>query len=55
MLISVLVFNDIGDPSFIHGGWAIAEFEVRVGLINRLDFESFLFDGFNRSSLLILI
>ncbi|KAH9980405.1 hypothetical protein BJV74DRAFT_857216 [Russula compacta] len=27
VFINVLVFNDIGDPSFICGGWAIAEFE----------------------------
>jgi hypothetical protein len=54
VLINVLVFNDIGDPSFIQGGWAIAEFEVRVGF-NKLYFGSFLFDGSNCSSLLILI
>jgi hypothetical protein len=30
VLISILVFNNIGDPSFVEGGWAIAEFVVRV-------------------------
>ena len=25
-----LVFNNIGDPAFIDGGWAIAEFVVSV-------------------------
>jgi hypothetical protein len=30
VLIDVSVFNEIGDPSFIQGGWAIAEFKVRV-------------------------
>jgi hypothetical protein len=54
VLINVSVFNDIADPSFISGGWAISEFEVRVA-IDKLDFGSFLFDGSNRSSLLILI
>jgi hypothetical protein len=53
-LINVSVFNDIGDPSFIYGGWAISEFEVRVAF-GKLDFGSFLFDDSNRSSLLILI
>jgi hypothetical protein len=54
VLINVLVFNEIGDPSFILGGWAIAEFKVRVGF-DGLDSWSFLFDGSNRSSLLIRI
>jgi hypothetical protein len=34
VLINVLVFNNIGDPSFIHGGWAIAEFVVSIALMN---------------------
>ena len=41
VLINVSVFNEIGDPSFIQGGWAIAEFKVRV-TFDELDFESFL-------------
>jgi hypothetical protein len=35
-----LVFNSIGDPAFIDGGWAIAEFVVRV-TYNELMFGSF--------------
>lgn len=35
VLIDVSVFNDIGDPSFISGGWAIAEFKVRA-VFNKL-------------------
>jgi hypothetical protein len=30
VLISVLVFNNIGDPSFIQNCWSVAEFVVRV-------------------------
>jgi hypothetical protein len=40
VLINVLVFNNIGDPSFIHGGWAIAEFIVRVAF-DKLDLGHF--------------
>jgi hypothetical protein len=29
-LPTFLVFNNIGDPGFVDGGWAIAEFVVRV-------------------------
>lgn len=42
MLIDVLVYNNIGDPNFIDGGWAIAEFVVRV-VFDKLIFGS-LFD-----------
>jgi hypothetical protein len=54
VLINVSVFNGIGDPSFIWSSWAISEFEVRV-TFDKPDFGPFLFDGSNRSSLLILI
>jgi hypothetical protein len=54
VLTDVLVFNNIGDPNFIHGGWAIAEFVVRVAF-DKLIVGSFSFDGPNYSSLLILI
>lgn len=40
MLIEVLVYNNIADPDFIDGGWAIAEFVVRV-VFDRLIFGSF--------------
>ena len=53
-LPTFLVFNKIGDPPFIDGGWAIAEFVVRVAY-NELMFWIFSFDGFNPSSLLMCI
>ena len=53
-LISVIVLNNIGDPSFIYNYWAIAEFEVSVAY-DKLMFWVFSFDGSNPSSLLMCI
>jgi len=54
VFINVLVFNQIGDPSFVDGGWAIAQFVVRVAF-DELDFGPFLSDGSDGSSPLIPI
>ena len=53
-LPTFLVSNKIGDPTFIDGGWAIAEFVVSVAC-DKLMFWVFSFDGFNPSSLLMCI